>query len=199
MPSINMIAPRRAEKRRMERDMRRLCLVIVGELVCAVALGGIVCTKIITTGKSINSLNAKIAQLQPTVREIEKNEEATKALKPKLDLLNQAKDDTMRWYNTLDRLTQSMPQSTYLTRLATGKAPNQGAAAVNLTGISISQARIGEAMLRLADIPELDTVDLHFTQSSVINGSSAIEFEIGATFEGTEPPKGAMNNGRVQS
>ena len=32
MPSINMIAPRRAEKKRLERDMRRLVVVIAAML-----------------------------------------------------------------------------------------------------------------------------------------------------------------------
>jgi Tfp pilus assembly protein PilN len=200
MPSINMIAPRRAEKRRMERDMRRLVLVIVGELVCAVALGGWVCTKVVTTHQQIRAYNAQLAQLEPKVKEIEENENATKALKPKMDLLNAAKDGTMRWYNTLDRLTQTMPQSTYLTKLCTtAKTEKGGPIAFDMTGVSVSQARIGEAMLRLAQIPELEKVDLHFTQSANIGKADAIEFEIGATMKGAEQPKGATRNGRVQS
>jgi len=201
MPSINMIAPRRAEKRRLERDMRRLVLVILVELVCAVAGGGWVCTRLLTTHSRIADLDVQLARLQPIVKQIEDNERATKALAPKLDLLNKAKDRTMRWYNTLDRLTQSLPQSTYLTRLAakkTEKTENAGAT-VNLSGVSISQAKIGEMMLRLSAIPDFQKVDLHYTQSSCVSGCPAIEFEIGATMKSEEAPKGAKTNGRVQS
>ena len=201
MPSINMIAPRRAEKRRLERDMRRLVLVILVELVCAVAGGGWVCTRLLTTHSRIADLDVQLARLQPIVKQIEDNERATKALAPKLDLLNKAKDRTMRWYNTLDRLTQSLPQSTYLTRLAakkTEKTENAGAT-VNLSGVSISQAKIGETMLRLSAIPDFQKVDLHYTQSSCVSGCPAIEFEIGATMKSEEAPKGAKTNGRVQS
>ena len=53
MPSVNMIAPRRAEKMRLERDMRRLVLVILAEFVAAAGLGGWVCTKLLTTSSRI--------------------------------------------------------------------------------------------------------------------------------------------------
>jgi Tfp pilus assembly protein PilN len=201
MPSINMIAPRRAEKRRLERDMRRLVMVILAELVCVVALGGWVGTKLLTTRSRIGDLDVQLARLQPIVKQIEEYDSATKKLAPKLDLLNKAKDRTMRWYNTLDQLTQSLPQSTYLTRIVT-KAPDrkdETGTTVNLTGISISQAKIGETMLRLSAIPDFQKVDLHYSQASCVDGCPALEFEIGATMKSEEAPKGAKAHGRVQS
>jgi len=208
MPSINMIAPRRVEKRRLERDMRRLVAVILAELVCAVAIGGWVCTKLLTTRNRIGDLDVQLARLQPIVKQIEGYDSATKTLAPKLDLLNKAKERTMQWYNSLDRLTQSLPQSTYLTRIATKRSDKKEDAGttVNLSGISISQAKIGETMLRLTAIPDFKKVDLHYSQASCVNGCPAIEFEIGATMSfdklGTgsdEPAKGAKSDGRVQS
>ncbi len=201
MPSINMIAPRRAERRRLERDMRRLVAVILAELVCAVALGGWICTKLLTTHSRIADLDVQIARLQPVVKQIEQYQSATRTLAPKLDLLNEAKEYTMRWYNSLDRLTQSLPQSTYLTQIATKKSDQNEdmGTTVNLTGISISQAKIGETMLRLTAIPDFRSIDLHFTQPSSVDGCEAIEFEIGATMKADQAPKGAKTNERVQS
>ncbi|MGC8861619.1 MAG: PilN domain-containing protein [Armatimonadota bacterium] len=201
MPSINMIAPRRAERRRLERDMRRLMIVILAELVCAVAVGGWVCTRLLTTRSRIADLDVQLTRLQPIVRQIEEYESATAKLAPKLDLLNKAKERTMRWYNSLDRLTQSLPQSTYLTRIETRSSDkkDQAGTIVNLSGISISQARIGEAMLRLAAIPDFQRVDLHYSQPNSVDGCPAIEFEIGAVMKGSEPPKGEKANGRNQS
>jgi len=201
MPSINMIAPRRVEKRRLERDMRRLVAVILAELVCAVAVGGWVCTKLLTTRSRIGDLDVQLARLQPIVKQIEEYESATKQLAPKLDLLSKAKERTLQWYNSLDRLTQSFPQSTYLTHLATKRSEKKDDAGttVNLSGVSISQTKIGETMLRLAAIPDFRRVDLHFTQPTTIVGCPAIEFEIGATMKGGEAPKGAKAHDRVQS
>lgn len=201
MPSINMIAPRRAEKRRTERDMRRLVAVILAELVFAVCLGGFLCTKLWATRCKISELEAQITRLQPTVKEIKRNELATAQLTPKLKLLNQAKQRTMRWYNTLDRLTQSMPPSTYLTRLSTSQGnSNNPSVSVNLHGVSLSQAKVGETMIRLQSVPDFESVMLHFTQKTVVSNATAVEFEIGADMKTDElPKKGGAANGTSQS
>ncbi len=200
MPSVNMIAPRRADKRRRERDMRRLVVVIIAELIFAVGLGGWVCTRMLTTGNRISELNDQIAKLKPIVKQIQEYDKAKKQLAPKLDLLNQAKSCTMRWYGTLDRLTQSMPDKTYLTRVSTTLDDKEGASVnVNLNGVSISQTRIGETMMRLHSIPEFESVNLHYTQNTMVEGAPALEFEIGAVMKSDEPAKGAKANARAES
>jgi Tfp pilus assembly protein PilN len=200
MPSVNMIAPRRADKRRRERDMRRLVVVIIAELIFAVGLGGWVCTRILATSNRIADLNTEIAKLKPVVKQIEGYDKAKKQLDPKLDLLNQAKDCTMRWYGALDRLTQSMPDSTYLTRVNTMTDGKEGSPVnVSLNGISISQERIGETMMRLHSIPEFETVSLHYTQNTAVMGAPAVEFEIGAVMKSDQPAKGAQTNARAES
>jgi Tfp pilus assembly protein PilN len=201
MPSINMIAPRRAEKQRLERDMRRLVLVILAELIVAVVLGGWACTKAYTMRMSINRLDAQIAKLKPVVKEIEQYENATKKLTPKMDLLAEAKDSTMRWYNSLDKLTQSLAASTYLTRISTstdshGKSTQS---TISLVGISGSQERVGETIIRLQGIPDLENVDLHYTRKVNSNNRNGFEFEIGAVMSGDEPARGVSGNGTDKS
>ena len=90
MPSINMIAPRRAEKRRLEHAMRRLALLILAELVFVVALGGWVFTKTITTRATIAEFNAQLQTLAPTIKPIQALENKASELQPKVDLLNGA-------------------------------------------------------------------------------------------------------------
>lgn len=200
MPSVNMIAPRRAEKMRLERDMRRLVLVILAEFVAAAGLGGWVCTKLLTTSSRIADLDVQLASLQPIVRQIEGYESDTKKLRPKLELLNKAKDRTMTRYNVLDRLTQSFPQSTYLTRMSTRQAEKAGVDTVlTLSGVSVSQASIGETMMRLHDIPDFSRVDLHFSQRTTVDKASALEFEIGAAMKSPVKPKGVKPNAGSQS
>lgn len=196
MPSVNMIAPRRAEKLRLERDMRRLVVVILVEIVFAVALGGWVCTKIYTTRNKIDELELQIAKLQPVIKEIKGYEAATNQLKPKLELLSRAKDKTMRWYTTLDELTQSLPETLFLTRIATtGDEKKDAKTKVNISGVSTNQAKVGEMMMRLNKIPDFTTVNLAFTQDTTIGMISVVEFEVAADMDCGEPAKGAKDNG----
>ncbi len=200
MPSINMIAPRRAEKRRRERDMRRLLLVIVAELIVAVGAGGWICTRLFTTNNRIAELDTQIAKLRPVVRQITAYRKAVKQLEPRMKLLSQSKERTLRWYSALDKLTQSLPSSTYLTKINTvPDAQNPLIAKINLNGISISQERVGEAMMRLNEVREFDSVDLHYTQHTTVGSASAVEFEIGTVMKNGPQGKGADSNARAES
>jgi len=201
MPSINMIAPRRAEKRRLEQAMRRLVVVILAELVFVVALFGWVFMKTLTTRASIAELNAQMQTLAPKIKKVKDLDKKTAELRPKVDLLNQAKAGTMRWYNTLDRLTESVPTSTWLTRLSTSTDVITKALVLNINGMTSEQARVGETMMRLQANPDFKSVDLHYTQKGTMNAVDAIEFEIGASFVGNEPDKskGVTANGTGQS
>lgn len=216
MPSINMIAPRRAEKMRKEQDMRRLMCVIAAELFLVVALGGWAFTSLITTRNRIVNLDAQIAKLQPVVDEIKDYNNATQKLKPKLKLLGDAKDVTMRWYNTLDMLTQSLPESTYLTKIGTLTSSNAAAkqdnstSGVLISGVTANQALVGETMLRIQGIPDLTSVTLHYTRDAtlseydipVVDGRAArrqrrvlgTEFEIGTQIKLSDS-KGAKDGG----
>jgi len=200
MPSINMIAPRRAEKLRLERDMQRLVIVILAEIIIAVFMGGWICTKIMTTNGQISDLDGQLASLQPIVKQIEGYESDTKILAPKLELLKNAKDQTMTWYDSLDRLTQSLPQSTYLTRLGTSSAEKDSSIIkVNLSGVSTSQAKIGETMIRLHAIPDFENIDLHFTQGTEVDRVPAVEFEFGALMKGKTSARGVTAKGAKQN
>ena len=201
MPSINMIAPRRAEKRRLEQAMRRLVVVILAELVFVVALGGWVFMKTLTTRASIAELNAQMQTLAPSIKSVKNLDKKTAELKPKVDVLNQAKTGTMRWYNTLDRLTQSIPTSTWLTRLSTTTDPHTKDLVLNVNGVASEQAKVGETMMRLQGNPDFKSVDLHYTQKSTMDNVKAFEFEIGASFVGNEKDesKGGTTNGSGQS
>ena len=202
MPSINMIAPRRSEKRRLEQAMRRLAILILVELVFVVALGGWVFTKTLTTRASIAELNAQMQTLAPKIKKIQDLDSKTAALKPKVDLLSQAKDRTMRWYNTLDRLTQSVPSSTWLTRLSTSTNLGSKDLTLNICGLASEQARVGETMMRLHSNPDFKSVDLHYTQKGSQGDTQAVEFEIGASMQQPEEKdtsKGVTPNGSAQS
>lgn len=200
MPSINMIAPRRAEKRRLERAMRKLAIVVLAQLVFAAALGGWVFMKTLTTRATIAELNSQMQVLIPKINKVAELDRQTAELKPKVELLNQAKSRTMRWYNTLDQLTQSVPSSTFLTRIATLSTPG-AETTLSINGVTSEQARVGETMMRLQTNPDFRSVDLHYTQRGRFGNTQSLEFEIGASMIGddTNKSKGVTPNGSAQS
>ena len=181
MPSINMIAPRRAEKRRLENAMRRLALLIMAELVFVVALGGWVFTKTLTTRATIAELSAQQQMLAPKIKIVQELDKKTAQIKPKVDLLNQAMVRTMCWYNALDRLTQSVPESAWLTRISTATSAGDKDVVLTIAGMADEQARVGETMLRLYSNPDYKNVDLRYTQKGTQGLAETVEFEIGAT------------------
>ncbi len=104
------------------------------------------------------------------------------------------------WYNTLDRLAESMPSSTWLTRISTGPVKEDDEDMVlSLVGVSPTQARVGETMMRLSVNPDFQKIDLHFTRKTCIGLASAIEFEIGATMTTAYKPKEEARDGNGQS
>ncbi|MDO8684939.1 MAG: PilN domain-containing protein [Armatimonadota bacterium] len=184
MPSINMIAIRRSEKKRFEANMRRLLVIILAEVVAGIILGGWFTVSMCNTRARIADLDIQLQKLRPTVRKIEDYEAATAKLRPKLELLEDAKTRTLRWRNMLAELSEVLPSDTWLTRLdtvvASGSDTTSGATMVSLNGLSASQNQIGETMLRLNAYPDFERVDLHYTQSAAVGERQAIEFEIAA-------------------
>jgi len=195
-----MIAPRRAEKRRLECAMRKLAVVILAQIVLAVAVLGWGLMKSLTTRATIAELNSQMQILAPKIKKVAELDRQTAELKPKVDLLNKAKLDTMRWYNTLDLLTRSVPSSTWLTRIATVTTPGTGSV-LSINGVTCEQARVGETMMRLHANPEFKSVDLHYTQKGSAGMVDALEFEIGAAMAGdqNDNSKGVTPNGSGQS
>ncbi len=201
MPSINMIAARRAEKKRVEKMVYITLLVILGELALTLGVVGFMTARVHASSSNIRELDAQLAKLQPTVDRIQRYEGEIKELKPRLDLLGQSKDQTLLWYGVLQSLASSMPEKTWLTGLATNVTVEAQASGgtkmtptVNLSGTSISQKLVGDAMLRLNQCQEFDSVDLTYTQENQSGLSKALQFQIAAKLRPSTPQKGGNSN-----
>lgn len=182
MPSINMIAPRRVEKKRMESTVRKLVVAILAEAVLIACMTGFMASRIYGTRAMVGDLDVQLTKLQPTVNTIEQYDKSTEELRPKLDTLNQAKDATLLWCRILDDLSASLPDKTWLTRLASNPPqPNASEMVVSLNGVSASQELVGETMLRMqTHVTDFSRLDLHFTQKNTIGSLTAVEFEMEA-------------------
>ncbi len=206
MPSVNMIAARRAEKQRLEQSTRKIVYAIVAEAGLALLLASVFTLRFVTVHNQISELNGQIKSLAPRVAQIQQLQEDTDKLQPKLTALNTARDTTMFWYSTLESLSSSLTPSTWLTGLTTAgvatptapapfaavattattsttAAPGPAAApaagaSITLQGMSTSQSEVGKTMLAMNKEPSVGQVTLNFVQHAQIGKQDLVNFAV---------------------
>ncbi len=197
MPSINMIAQRREEKRHQEQNARKLLYSIAGEVGVVVAVAFVLTARILVTENHIGDLSDQLAKLKPQVAQIQALQAQTAALQPKVDTLDGAKADTLFWYDNFYAVTASLPAKTWLTSLGSASAAATAAApgtaggddpTLNISGVALSEANVGESMLRMNQSPRLDHVELSFVQAQKIGTTNAVSFQMTVHLKPQTPP-----------
>ena len=191
MPSINMIALRREDKRHQEQNARKLLYSIAGEIGVVLAVASVMTTRILITQSHVNDLSDQLLKLKPQVAQIQALQAQTAALQPKVDTLDGAKADTLFWYNNFYAVTASLPPKTWLTSLGTGSGAGASASdgtapgtaggsdpTLSIAGIAMTQAAVGQSMLQMNNSPSLDHVDLSFVQAQKIGTVSTVSFQM---------------------
>jgi Tfp pilus assembly protein PilN len=192
MPSVNLIASRRVEKRRQRQNIRKLTYVTMAELGLVVLAISFMSLRLVSVNGHVADLNDQIRKLEPTVSEIASLQTETTHMLPKVTVLDNAKADTLFWYKNMITLTDSLPPKTWLTSVTTGGtaaaaggAPVAGAVATaadpptfNITGVAIDQASVGEAMLRINSAATMDHADLSFVQQQKIGTVDTTAFQM---------------------
>ncbi|MGI4791165.1 MAG: PilN domain-containing protein [Janthinobacterium lividum] len=208
MPSINMIALRREQKRRQEQNVRKLLYSITGEVGLVVAVAFVMTARILVTQNHISDLSAQLDKLKPQVAQIQTLQAQTVALQPKVDTLDGAKEDTLFWYDNFYAVTTSLPARTWLTSLGTGGAgasDNQAPGTtsgpdptLSIAGVAMSQANVGDSMLRMNQSPMLDHVDLAYVQAQKIGKADAVSFQMTVHLKPEAAPDTATNTADTQ-
>ena len=187
MPNVNLIAARRAEKKRVEQNTRRLFFGLTVEVAALVVLGSVLGVNQMKLQGDLVEADTKLLQLQPTLERIKSIETDKALLQPKLDTLVSAKTDTLRWRAMLQIVSQSVPSNAWLSGIsATGTGDETN---ITIAGVAGSQTLVGETMTRLQSFPVFDKVDLKFTQlsSQPEDPVQRITFEIGAHLKSNRP------------
>lgn len=206
MPSINMIAVRRAEKRRQGQNIRKLAYAIVAEAGVTMVIVSVMVLRLTSVHSRVGDLDGEIARLQPTVTQIQQMQKDTQELQPKVATLDGAKADTLFWYNNLYAVTSCLPAKTWLTTLGTagtgtdgspGKA-GSGDPQFSLAGVALNQATVGTAMLRMQQSPSLDRVDLASVTSQKTGQVDTVSFQMTVHLKPEAAPAGAGGAGDVQ-
>lgn len=187
MPSINMIALRREDKRHQERNARKLLYSIAGEIGVVLAVASVMTARILVAQSHVNDLSDQLRKLKPQVTQIQALQAQTVALQPKVDTLDGAKADTLFWYNNFYAVTASLPPKTWLTSLGTSAGAAASATpgtaggtdpSLSLAGVAMTQAAVGQSMLQMNSAPSLDHVDLSFVQAQKIGTVNAVSFQM---------------------
>ncbi len=190
MPNVNLIAERREEKKKLERTTRQLFFG------CVAAAALFTCTVVYTGGRQLAlrgelaDANAKMQKLQPALDRIKQVEAETAIMTPKVETLQTAKLDTLRWRSIFQVVSEAVPPSTWLSNLSTTTTTDD--TVLQLSGMATTQAAVGETMTHLNAHPLFDKVDLKFTQAQPItplDPTQRVQFNIEARLRYIGPPK----------
>ncbi|MCC6444275.1 MAG: PilN domain-containing protein [Armatimonadetes bacterium] len=197
MPSINMIAERRAAKKALETTTRKLFYLVGLEMLVALCLVSFMTVHMFSLRGHMADLEGQMTALEPTIHKIQSYEKSLAEIRPKTTLLHEAQENLEDWHSTLQRLSMSLPAETWLTTVevadtARGKsgAADEGKD-INFAGVSASQGLVGEAMLRLLDYPRFERIDLKQTQQRDVENRVAVEFQFTARLKPLHPEKKA--------
>jgi Tfp pilus assembly protein PilN len=177
MPSINLIASRRADRQKAEGATRTMIYFTATEIGVMLIILSCLCLRLVQTNQNVDQLNDRIEKLKPSVAAIQTLQDQTLAMQPKLDALNTARGNTLYWYSALQDLTASLPQGTWLTSVGTLGDPNNVAsgatgqaatttAALNVAGMAPTPDQVGQTMLQINQHPTLDSATLNFVQQA---------------------------------
>lgn len=189
MVSINMIAARRAERLRLSQATRILSFGVCAALGLLLCVSGVMVGRVVAVGVATRHVEAELVKLQPTIERINAIDRERLLLQPQITVLDDAVTNTMRWHRVMADLQRSIPPQTWLTNLSVERQ-QEGQERVRLSGVTVSQKLVGEAMLRLNQNQLYNGIDLHYTQSGKVGERTTVEFELAAHLK---PLKGDTN------
>ena len=187
MPHINLIEVRRIAARRAEKNVRIGLLTLSGTAAVCIVGYGYLFLQAEGLHQEEGRLTAAKKKLDPLLKEIAADTEERGGLEPRLKSLTDAQTLTGRWGRILQHLTLNTPQGSWLTAVRCTGSDATKPVTLSFAGVGHDQADAAEFMMRVQNAPDLENVQLRFTQEKILDKSTAIEFEVGADIAGTTP------------
>lgn len=125
-----------------------------------VAVGSYLLTQRIGLVGSIAEADAKMQKLQPILAEIDRVRKETSEKLPKVETLERARYDTLRWTMLFQSISQALPPDVWLTTLG---APEAEQTVVTLSGSAPSQFVAGQVVQNLLKQPLFERVEIPST------------------------------------
>lgn len=192
MPLINLIQEQRLAVKRDETRARSYFFGFVG--IGILSVGGYLSLLLETDhlqGQEMK-MKADIQRVKPLLAQKDANDKQYQELSPRVKTLGDAQLITARWDRLLTHLSKQTPEHTWMTGLRCTATDPEKPIAISFIGVGTSQEPIGELILRLQNSPDLEEVQLKYTQEKMINLDRAVEFEVDANIAGTADKKDAV-------
>ncbi|HWD41828.1 MAG TPA: PilN domain-containing protein [Fimbriimonas sp.] len=192
MPIINLIQEQRLAAQKREQRARIAFTTFVGVLAAGVLGYGYLFYEKQALSTKAASLNQTIQKMAPIVAQINDCKKQQSLLDPRFQTLEDAAKTSGRWTHILTHLETQTPAGTWLTGMQCQAVQQDKPVSIVLTGTSKAQEPISEFILRVQNEPNLENVNLHFTQEKRSMTGKAIDFEIGADVAGTLDKKNTI-------
>ncbi|MFI5384911.1 MAG: PilN domain-containing protein [Fimbriimonadales bacterium] len=189
MPYVNLIQEQRQAAQANERQAKSFFFLFVGVLVTSGIVYGLTSMDAMFVSRQAHTVQEQNKKNAPIVKRIDQNALDLAALTPRLKTLEDAAVITSRWDRILTHLTTQTPPSAWLTGVRCSAADPTKSIQVSFAGVAAAQSPIGEFILRLQNLKDLDNVNLKFTNEKVVATSRAVEFQVDADLAGTAEQK----------
>jgi Tfp pilus assembly protein PilN len=186
VPSINMIAARRMDKRRQEKTVRNLAYAIAGEIGVTFVIASVLAVRWTAMSAQVADLQGELHKIQPTVKQIQQMQQETASMQPKVAALDGAHSDTLFWYSGFYAVSRALPPQTWLTTLSTNGGASQatpGTVAatdpqISLSGVARSESQVGTIMEQMNQLPCLDHIDLLSVDQQKNKNVTSVSFSL---------------------
>jgi len=178
MIKINLL-PVRAAKRK--ETVRQQVVILAGTLllVLLLALGAYsyYLIRINSTQTEISRVEQELAELKVKIGKIKELEKLKADVTKKLNVLTQLRREKTGPVNRLLTISQSVPDTLWLTRYA------ESGASVTVNGIAFNEELIADFMRRLEVSPDFKNVELIVSEQVIISGMKLKKFELRFSLE----------------
>jgi len=189
MPYINLIQDQRIASRSRESQARLALFGFAAIAGIAFMIYAMLFARVVLESGTLNRTEDGLTRLKPSLAQIDSNKKAEADLTPRLQSLQDAQAMTDRWTRILNHLSVQTPPGVWITSLRSTAVDVTQPVAVVIVGAGTDQAAISEFTLRTQNQPDLDNVELKYTEEQKAPTGISYQFEIDATIKGTEPPK----------
>jgi Tfp pilus assembly protein PilN len=175
MPNINLIATRRQEQKNIEKLSRILFFGLVSSIGVVGVLGTYLVAKNVTLSTEKRQLESSIAKLKPVLDEIKTLEDQRDNMAPRVETLEVAQMETLRWCAYLHTVADSIPKGAWLNSMTStlGKNP-EDPAQIQLSGVAASNTLVSLTMMNLKNkSPLLENVTMQNSRNlPPVNGQT---------------------------
>jgi Tfp pilus assembly protein PilN len=162
MPNINLIAARRQEQKKIEQLSRALFFGLVSSIGIVGVLGTYLVAQNVALSTEKRQLDSSIAKLKPVLDEIKTLEDQRDNMAPRVETLEIAQMETLRWCAYLHTVADSIPHGAWLNSMTStlGKNP-EDPALITLSGVAASKTLVSQTMMNLKNkAPLLENVTM---------------------------------------